>query len=191
MSTYVRTYYKAISTEQANRIKAYINGALRKIDNNQVEKFFTPLLGSLKNGHRYLVFGCNYGPDGGPLRLAKLNAYFQHPDHYDVGELIELKGNMAKPFSLPAEYDYRIEQIIWKFISFLFEDDTVGLQKQETPEPGGEVCTGRAVYGEPDRIEYAAGRSCDQASVVCQTEGIRKPEVQLSLRNGQVREASW
>ena len=192
MSTYVRTYYKAISTEQANRIKAYINGALRKIDNNQVEKFFTPLLGSLKNGHRYLVFGCNYGPDGGPLRLAKVNAYFQHPDHYDVGELIELNGNMARPFSLPDEYDYRIEQIIWKFISFLFEDGNFDrLQEQETPESGGEVYPGRAVYGEPDRIEYAAGRSCDQASVICQREGLREPEVELSVRHGEVHKASW
>ena len=188
--TYARVYYKAISSEQANRIKGYVSAALRNIDSNEMEKFFAPLLGSLKRGHRYLVFGCQYPPEGGKLTLHRINAYFQHPDHYDVGELYELKGNMVWPFSFP-NFDYRVEQIIKKFTSFLFEDDTVGLQKQETPESGGEVCTGRAVYGEPDRIEYAAGRACDQASVVCQTEGIRKPEVQLSLRDGKVREASW
>lgn len=189
MSTYVKTYYKAISTEQASRIKAYISGALRKIDNNQVERFFAPLLGSLKNGHRYLVFGCNYGPEGGKLRLAKLNAYFQHPDHYDVGELVELNGNMAKPFILPSEYDYRIEQIIWKFVSFLFEDGTDRLQREETPESGGDSYTGSVIYGEPDRAQYAAGRSCDQARAVCERKGVVEPKAQLSVRHGEVHES--
>lgn len=190
MSTYVKTYYKAISTEQSNRISGYIKCALALNDNFQVEKFFTPLLSSLKNGHRYLVFGCTN--QEGDLRLVKLNAYFQHPSRYDVGELIEINGDITDFFSLPTGVDDSVKQIIRKFISFLFEDGNFNrLQKQETPKSGGEVYPGRTVYGEPDRIEYAAGRSCDNASIVCQKEGLREPKVELSVRHGEVHKTSW
>ena len=190
MSTYDKTYYKAITTEQANRIKAYVGAAVRNIDSNDVEKFFMPLLGSLKNGHRYIVLGCRFGPTG-TLYLHRINAYFQSPEHYDTGELIELTGNMSYPFRFP-EVDYRIEQIIRKFISFLFEDgNTNRLQEQDSSQSGGEVYTGRPVYGEPDGLEYAAGRTCDEACAVRQGAGIIKPQAELSIRDGEVHETSW
>ena len=193
MSTYTKTYYKAISTEQSNRIKAYITFELRKIDNYLVEKFFAPLLSSLKNGHRYLIFGCNYSEsDKESLKLVKLNAYFQHPFNYDVGELVEINSDITESFSLPNECDDSVKQIIRKFINILLENGNVNrLQEQETAKSGGEVYPGRTVYGEPDRIEYAAGRSCDNASIVCQKEGLREPKVELSVRHGEVHKASW
>ena len=193
MSTYTKTYYKAISTEQSNRIKAYITYELFKIDNYRVQKFFDPLLTSLKNGHRYLVFGCNYSePDKESLILVKLNAYFQHPFNYDVGELVEINSDITESFSLPKEYDDSIKQIIRKFINILLENGNVNrLQEQETAKSGGEVYSGCAVYGEPNRIEYAAGRSCDEARVICQREGLREPKVELSVRHGEVHKTSW
>ena len=76
--------------------------------------------------------------------------------------------------------------------NILLENGNVDrLQEQETAKSGGEVYPGRAVYGEPDRIEYAAGRSCDNASIVCQKEGLREPKVELSVRHGEVHKASW
>ena len=120
MSTYAKTYYKAISTEQSNRISGYIKCALALNDNFQVEKFFTPLLSSLKNGHRYLVFGCTN--QEGDLRLVKLNAYFQHPSRYDVGELIEINGDITELFSLPNGFDDNVKQKIeYAYIEY-YED---------------------------------------------------------------------
>ena len=193
MSTYTKTYYKAISTEQSNRIKAYITYELLKIDNYRVKQFFEPLLNSLKNGHRYLIFGCNYSePDKKSLILVRLNAYFQHPFNYDVGELVEINSDITESFSLPKECDDSIKQIIRKFINILLENGNVNrLQEQETAKSGGEVYSGCAVYGEPNRIEYAAGRSCDKARVVCQREGLREPKVELSVRHGEVHKTSW
>ena len=193
MSTYTKTYYKAISTEQSNRIRAYITFELRKIDNYQAEKFFAPLLNSLKNGHRYLIFGCNYSESNKEsLTLVRLNAYFQHPSNYDIGELVEINSDITDSFNLPNECDASIKQIIRKFINILLENGNVDrLQEQETAKSGGEVYSGCAVYGEPNRIEYAAGRSCDQARVICQREGLREPKVELSVRHGEVHKTSW
>lgn len=184
------TYDKAFFIQLKDKWKLPIIECLSKTQSKS--PFFMPLLRDQIQGKgNYLVIGCKNTKCHDKYVLKKVSAYHCHPNTYDIGMLKEINSTTKQEILDSIGDDTFTKTFINDILNIIFEYDTNRLQKEETTQPGREKYTGCIVYGCSDGIKYAAGRSCDQASVISQEKRTRKPKVCLSVRNGQVYSTAW